>query len=898
MPTISQRSFTSGEIAPSLYARNDIVQYLTGLRTCENFIIKKHGGASNRSGTKYVVSTKDSTKVSRIIKFVFNSSQTYVIEVGNLYLRFIRNGAQVNVSGVAAYGAGTAYVIGDLVVSVGINYYCIKAGTGQTPASSPTFWYALTGTIYEIPTTYLEADLRTLKINQSGDIITLTHPSYAVRELARTAHTNWALSIVTFAPSISAPTSLSSSASGTAFYYVVTAIKEDTSEESLPTNPVGSSSQTSTLTWVASSGAVEYNIYKKRNGVYGFIGTSTELSFIDATITADVADSVPLKRNPFAITPIATTSLGAGGSAYLVGDILTIVQTGGSSGKIRVDTVTPGAVVTYTIIDYGEGYSAANGLATTGGSGTNCTINILTVTTNNFPSTSNYYQQRQMFANINSDTEKVFGSRSANFKNMTVSSPIQDDDAVTFPLRGLQVNSVKHMIDLGKLIIFTEGAEWVINGDQAGILRAGEVNQVQQSYNGSSELQPIIINDTALYIQARQNIVRDLKYQLSPDGSDGYQGTDLTIMSSHLFEAFTLVDWAFTQTPNPIVWIVRNDGVLLGLTYLREHKIFAWHRHVFEGATVEAVTSVPEGNEDVLYLTIKRTINSATVRYIERFSSRIISDIKNAIFMDCSLTYDGTNLTATTMALTGSGWLYTDTLTLTANASFFVAGDIGNAIHITAADGTVVRFTITAYTSATVVSVKPHKTVPVSMRTGSTAVWGKAVDTLSGLSHLEGKNLSILGDGFVVASPNNAAYTIVTVASGVAELDKPYVVVHAGLPITADIETLDIDNPNGETVADKKKLVSDVTIYVEASRGIFVGAAPPSDDAVDPLEGLFEYKGRNDELMSDPIALKTGQININVKSQYNSNGRIFIRQVDPLPLLVSAIMPSTMAAFK
>jgi hypothetical protein len=900
MPTLAQRNFSSGEISPSLYARTDIIQYLTGLRSCHNFLIRKHGGAWNRPGTKYVCSTKSgSTKTSKLIPFIFNNDQTYMIEVGDLYMRFLRNGVPVTVSGVAAYAGGTAYVIGDLVSSGGINYYCIKAGTGQTPASSATYWYPLTGNIYEIPTPYVEADLPTLHYNQSADVITLTHPSYAVRELARSGHTNWTLTAVTFASSISAPTGLASSASGTAHYYVVTAIKEETLEESLPTDPVGSSSETSKLTWVASDGAKEYNIYKKKNGAYGFIGIATALEFTDSSISPDEADPAPTYRNPFAATPIKTTTLAAGGTGYSVGDILGITQTGASGGKMRVDTVNAGAVVTYTIIDPGTGYAVGNALATTGGAGSNCTINITAVTTGNFPSTSGYYQQRQGFANTNEDTEKAWFSRSANFKNFSISSPLQDDDAVTFPLRGRQVNSVKHMIDLGKLVVFTTGAEWIVNGDQAGILRAGEVNQVAQSYNGCSDLRPIIINDTALYVQARQNIVRDLKYQIGADGSDGYQGTDLTIMSGHLFEQYTLVDWAFAQTPNPIAWIVRSDGILLGLTYLREHKIFAWHRHTFQDGEVENVAVIPEGNEDALYLIIKRTINGATVRYIERFSSRRIDDIKDSIFMDSSLTYDGRNATAVTMALTSSGgWLYTDDLTLTASSAFFSAGDIGNEIHITGADGSVLRCQIVAYTSTTVVTVKPHKTVPTALRTGSTTNWAKAVDQVSGLSHIEGEDVSIFGDAFVVASPNNSAYTVKTVSSGVVTLDKCYSVIHVGLPYMSDLETLDIDNPQGETLADKKKLVTSVTVYVEATRGIWAGHKPPSDDDVDPLEDLYEHKGRNDELMSEPTDLKTGQVEINTKSEWNSNGRTFIRQVDPIPLSVLAIMPNVTAPFK
>lgn len=890
---LSKRNHTSGELSPAMYGRTDVAAYQNGLRTCRNFLVRKHGGVQNRPGTKYICSVKTSTDRVRLIPWEFNADQTYVLEFGNKYIRFIRNGAQVTVSGVSDYDGGTAYVIGNLVASGGINYYCIQEGTGQTPASSPTYWYPLTGDIYEIPTPYSATDVQLLNFSQSGDVMTLTHPSYAVRELARTGHTNWTLSLETFAPSISAPTGLASSASGTSKYYVVTAVKEDTYEESLPTDPVGSSSETSTLSWNSVADAKEYNVYKKKGGVYGFIGVADDPSFTDATISADVTDTPPNVRNPFAVTPLKTVTVSEGGTGYAVGNILTVTQTGATNGKLRVNKVNAGAVTDISIVNPGENYAVANDLAVTGGEGSNAKINITEVVTQNFPATSAYYQQRHMFAGILSDTEKVFGSKSANFKNFTTSSPLQDDDAVTFPVRGRQVNSVKHLIDLGKLIIFTSGAEWVIHGDQSGILRAGEVNQVQQSYNGCSFLRPIIINDTALYVQARQNMVRDLKYQMSPDGSDGYTGTDLTVMSEHLFDRFLLEDWAFTQTPNPIAWIVRDDGVLLGLTYLRDHRVFAWHRHDFQDASVENVASIAEGSEDVLYLAIRRTIDGSEVRYIEKFASRRVNTILDAIFMDSTLTYDGRNTGSITMTLSGgTNWTYDETLTLTASSAFFSSEDVGNEIHITGTDGTILRCRIMAYTSDTVVSVQAQRTVPTAMRGTATTEWGKAVDELSGLDHLEGEDVAIMGDGFVIASPNNDSYTVKTVENGTVLLEKPCVVIHAGLPFIADLETLDIDTPSGEALAGASKLVTSVRLYVEASRGIFAGPQPPSGD--DPLEGLYEFKGRNAETYDEPTSLKTDVIEIKTKSLWNTNGRVFVRQVDPLPLNILGIFPDMM----
>jgi hypothetical protein len=303
---------------------------------------------------------------------------------------------------------------------------------------------------------------------------------------------------------------------------------------------------------------------------------------------------------------------------------------------------------------------------------------------------------------------------------------------------------------------------------------------------------------------------------------------------------------------------------------------------------------VPEGDEDFPYFIVNRTINGSTARYIERMSTRKVDDIKDFVAMDSSLSFDGRNTGATTMTLTGSGWTYTDTLTLTASASFFAVGDVGNEIQLTGPDGTLIRLTITAYTSGTVVSVKPNKTVPVSMRVVALTTWALAVDELSGIDHLEGKDVCVFGDGFVVASPNNPAYPVYTVTAGAITLDKPYAVIHVGLPYLPDLETLNIDSVSNETMADKKIIISNVTMFVKKTRGVWVGARPPSDDETNPLEGLEEYKARNEEVYDEPIALRGDQIEIKNQPEWNNNGRVFVRQVDPLPLTVLAIMPAGM----
>lgn len=854
MSSRSQRSFASGELTPSMHANIDFNKYQNGLKTCRNFVVHRHGGVSNRSGTQFIAEVKDSTKAVRLIPFIFNSDQTYILEFGNLYMRVHRNGSQVlntaknitaatNANPCVITSNAHGYSNGDEVYITGVsgmtqlngrnfkvagvtaNTFQLQYMNGTNVNSTAFGVYTSGGTcakVYEITTPYVEADLPTLKYIQSADVITLTHPNYAVRDLSRTAHTSWSLTSVTFAPTTAAPTSPGvtniGAAGATTYSYKITAIDEETYEESLPSTVATTTTGNATLsitnfnrvTWTNVSGAISYNVYLLKDGLYQLIGISGGTSFDhDGTSNPDANENPPESRNPFS-------------------------------------------------------------------------------TTDEYPSCSTYYQQRILYANQNQNVEAIYASKTNAFKNFTQSQSIADDDSITFSIVGRQVNAVNHMIDLGSLIVFTDSGEWTAQGDSAGVLKPTSVNTKQYSYNGSNEkLNPIIIGNTALYVQKNGSIVRDLGFDYQVDG---YSGNDLTLFSAHLVDGYDLHDWAYQKTPHSIVWSVRDDGVLLGLTYIKEQQILGWHRHDFQSlVTVENVCCVPESGEDALYLVLNRTINGNVVRYIERMSTRLIFDVLDSKFLDSHLSYDGRNTTAKTMTLsTGAGWTIDDTLTCTASSATFTAASVGNEVHFYLTDGTSLRCEITAYTSTTVVSVTPNRTVPTEVRATASIDWAMAVDEVSGLWHLEGEDVSIFADGFVVANPNNASYTVKTVTNGTVTLDRAYGVIHVGLPYISDIETLDIDTVQGETMADKSKNTGKVTMYVEKTRGVFVGANEPTDI----IDGLSEVKVRAFEGYDSPVDLKTGKIDVIIRAEWNSHGRVFIRQIDPIPVTILAIIPS------
>ena len=243
----------------------------------------------------------------------------------------------------------------------------------------------------------------------------------------------------------------------------------------------------------------------------------------------------------------------------------------------------------------------------------------------------------------------------------------------------------------------------------------------------------------------------------------------------------------------------------------------------------------------------------------------------------------------------GTTWTYDETLTLTASAGTFIDGngntrttflstDIDNAIHVEDSTGDVIRFTIKGYNnnSPTVVTGLAHKTVPTTLRSIASAVWGKAVKSVSGLWHLEAEELAVFGDSFVEATPINDDYDTVTVASGIASLSKPYVIIHAGLGYSCDLETLDIDSSQSETLVGKRKNIGKVIVQVENTRGIWAG--------VSSTDTLNEVKSRNFEGYDEAVDLATGTQEVTIESSWTAHGRVFIRIKDPVPASILSIV--------
>ena len=881
---IYNRSFAGGELSPEMFGRIDDIKFQTGAAKMRNFIPTPQGPAENRPGTAYVATVKDSTKRTRLLPFTYSTTQTMVLEFGQGYIRFHTQGSTLQAGSPAAYNGATAYVVGDLVSSGGVNYYCIAATTGNAPPNA-TYWYPLPSSAYEIPSPYQEADLFSIHYVQSGDVLTLVHPNHAPRELRRLGATTWTLTAITFVAPVAVPGAPTVTASrGDALN--ITGITQ--------ANP-------GVVTTVGNHGfAIGDSVYI--NG-----GTMTQLSGFYLVNTVPATNTFTVKAYDTGV-PVDTTAYTAWTSGGFVqfGDksldfdnyyvVTAIAQNAvdesaaSPSGNVintlnaigAKNTITWSAVagaLRYNVYKRQSGlYGYIGQTASTSfdddniGPDMGITPPIVETpfnSANNYPRSVSYFEQRRIFAGTNNAPQTIWMTRSGTESDLSYSLPIKDSDRINIRVAAREVNTINHIVPLTQLLLLTSSAEWRVSPINSDALTPTTISVRPQSYIGANDVQPEIVNNTVVYCAARGGHVRELGYSWQ---ASGFVTGDLSIRAAHLFDDLTLVDMCYSKSPQPILWFVSSNGNLLSLTYMPEQQIGAWAQHDTLGL-YESCTAVAEGNEDRVYVVVKRTINGNSVRYIERMASRQITTLEACFFVDAGLTYNGTNTTATTVTVSGgTTWGPSDVLTITSSTPIFAfpaTTDVNDAIVLTDSAGNKYRLRIIGTSSTTVATARVDVTLPVALRNTATTVWAFARDSVSGLGHLEGATVSILADGAV--QPQE------TVSSGTVTLDRAAVLIHVGLPYQSDLQTLPAVMSIDGYGQGRYKNVNKAYLRVFKSSGIFVG---PSADR------LVEAKQRTTEPYGSPPSLKSDEIDVDLKPAWRAGGQVYIRQDDPLPLTI------------
>ena len=859
---VIQTSFAAGELSPNLFARVDFAKYRSGAGTMRNFFVDYRSGASTRPGTEFIRPVRYSWdpffSKSRLVRFQQSTTVTYVLEFGQGYIRFVTQGSSVveaafSVTAVTK-GATTRitvpghnYIEADTVFisnvggipQINNRYYTVSGVVGSdftiidaltnTQVNS-TNWPAFTAAgiaqrVYTIATPYLATELSQLKFSQNASVMNITHPNHPPYTLTLIAATSWVLVPAVFGASIGSPVSIFATPSTlgpVSYKYTITAI-DDRNQESAP--PAAATfGSFSDLRTVAGSNTITWSGVAGATA-YNIYGGSPAYGPIDGTL---------------------------GGLGY-IGSVT-------SATTMFVDSnIEPDFSQTPPVHD--NPFIGVN------------------------PAVSSYFQQRLVFANGGGNLVQTFwASKTGAYYNFDISTPTQANDAITAELVSLEVNEIESLIPMptGLIALTTNGA-WQINGGAGGVATQGgpispaSITATPQAYIGANGVPPIVVNYDILFIQAKGSIVRDLTFNIY---QNIYTGSDISILSSHMFYNHQILEWAYAEEPFKSIWCVREDGILLGLTLVKEQDMYGWSRHDTRG-NFKSVATITEGQFDATYMIVERPNprGFGNVVQIERFADRTFQfGAEDAWCVDAGiknpLNFPNATLSCTAPDADGI-------VIIVSNVPVFTPDMVGWIVRV--GGGILeVRTYLTNRTMDTRVIAPIVDVIPDDPQNrpdvAAVGTWSidKPFTTVFGLDHLEGQQVVVLADGGVVNG--------LTVHDGSVTLPHPATKVIVGYGFQAQLQTMPLDLGNEiNSIQGKRKKVAALTVRVKDSRGVKAGR---TFSTVTPIKEL-----NRTTLMGLAVPLLTSDERIVMDPLWDVPGQICIQVDDPLPATVLGVIP-------
>lgn len=870
---VMQPAFTGGEISDDVASRVDLEKYQLALLNAENAIVRPYGAVKKRTGTAYCGTTKNNAHVV-LKRFDFASELSYLLEFGVGYLRIWRQGTYINVE------LSTPFTAADLdkirtVQSIDVMYIC----TGTHPVQKLSRYSESEWTLGEVDWTLApfedeppaknvavvpRGEDGEFEVFASGEIFTEANIGDYIKIEQRISGDAISRSITT--SSASHTTNAFSSAAGR-----------------LTIEKTGASTATVKLQKQKSKVIFEHNLGGQRKETFEWVDVSSKQG--DAEWTWNINITYPTStEGPYTIsytgklrlvitglndTPLnlkVTTAKGSTGTyANKVIEFNDLTSNKVYTGNMRVGEqwkiITHGLWkgTLYLQISYDEGSSWTTIRTYTGNedfnpteSGTveemalvrvygritsgTCKIDLSTYAyknygygkiigyvdpstvfvggikhceagvwsekfylsawgqTNKYPRCATFFQDRLVLGGNDRYPQRIWMSRNGDYENFEVekvSGTVTDDSAISADLLSQQPFTVKHMMAANDLVILTEGNTWTISG--AETVTPSSIAPRNQEAQGANDVRIMHVGARTVYVQRRGSAVRDVGYTYD---TDSYTGMDLSLLAKHLVRGKKLVDGDYAREPDSAIYFVREDGVMLCLTYIPEQKVYGWSHFVTDGK-YESVCVISEGNEDRVYAVINRTIGGATKRYLERFALDAYTDRQQDYKM------------------------------------------------------------LDSYT-----------------------LWNSAAGsaTITGLSHLNGKKVQVIADNYYY---DDQEYTV---TNGQIVLPEAVHEAIVGLPYSLVLEqpNFEVGNTETGTMQGRMKNVVSATLRVTRSYGGVIG---PHEKALNKI--IFD----RDKLELGEDALFTGDKRVVLGiGGHNLAGRTFIKQEEPFPFNLSAII--------
>jgi len=818
-----QTNFTAGELSPKLFGQTNLDRYRNGVETLENMIVFPQGGATRRSGSRFICEVKDSSATTRLIPFEFNDEQAYVIELGNNYMRFFKDQGQIteatkSISAITkanpavvtatshGYSNGDHVWINDVVGMTEVN------GRRYTIANVTTHTFELSGVnstnyttyssggtaakVFEISTTYTSAQLFDLQFAQSADVMYIVHEAHEPAKLSRTGHTSWTLTDVDFGA----------------------------------TGPyLDANTTTTTLTPASSSTG---------SGVDITASAVTGINGGDGFQTTDVGRLIKFNSGEAVIT-------------------------GRTSTTVVVCTITKAFANT----DATAAFQLGTFSATTG-----------------FPKAVTFFEQRLIYGGTTSFPQTIFASQSGLFDNFDVDDA-SASDAFIYTIASNKVNVIRSLAPARDLIIFTAGGEFKVGRPSGEPLKPDNVNITRQTTYGSHTTQSVQIDDAIIFLQKQRQKVRAFEFRFA---DDAFIAPDLTLLADQV-TGTGLVDLDYAQEPDRILFAARDDGQLVGLTYLKDEKILAWHRQIIGGKGQSCTVTVTDYDNtlsgtkltftksDGTTVTFTSTTGTAGTNEFktETNNNTTASNLQSAIngHADFTATVSSAEVIVTETTPESTGFLTVDSQDsvrlATTNESH---SKVKSVTAISESTEDQVYIIVQRIINGSTVQYIEYLDSTLNQDSGLAGTVTGASTTVTSLDHLEGETVQILID--------DAVYPKQIVTNGAVTVSLPSTfaskTIEVGLGYVSTIKTL---RPEGTAAAGtaqgRKKRYNEIIVRLLDSVGVTING------------DQLPFRSSADE-MGEPIPAFTGDKRV-TNLGWNRDGQITIKQTQPLPMTVLAV---------
>lgn len=552
-------NFSGGEISPRLYGRPDLAKYADSLKRCRDVVVMQHGGVRGRPGTDHLGEVKDSSKITRLVPFVRDQDNAYVVEMGDGYARFWKDGA-------------------------------------------------LLGAIYEIATPYTTANVFDVDFTQGADTMFLALGTLPIYRLRRFAETRWVMEATPFDP---APFDAIGRRQATAI-------------------TLGATSGVTTATAAAAAFlASDVGRTIQHNGGEATVTGFTSTTVVDVNITSTFA-ATALPASEWVLTGSPQTSCTPTDKDPVgKSTTLTLAADGWRSDDVGRYVTLNGGLLKITAYSSALAVSARIESALTSTTAAEADAWTLESSVWNaqdgYPASATLHQQRLVVGGTSRFPQTIWGSRAGLYGDFTKGT--LDDDSYSFELSSDEVNPVQFLASNRDLVVLTYGGEWVLTGGIEKPITPTNVRATPQAKVGSAKVRPEQIDDDLYYAQRGLSALRTLGYAIDVGG---YRSGEASTFSEHLVSG-GVEQISYQQSPERVQWVQKSDGTYLAVTVSREQAVraFALCTPAADGV-VESMATIPEDGEDRTYIVVRRTVNGATKRYVERMNW--------AAYQDCRVT--------------------------------------------------------------------------------------------------------------------------------------------------------------------------------------------------------------------------------------------------------------------